>query len=103
MRRGLFLAAFMLALLAVTFPLRLALEWADADGVLSASRVEGTIWNGRLRDAQVPGAALGDVSLGVDIASLFTANMALRFSTASDRGMLRRGADGAWRVERSAR
>jgi len=103
MRRWMILVLFVPLLLAATLPLRMALDWAGADRFLSASRVEGTVWNGRLMDAQARGLPLGDVSLALDIPSLFTGRLALRYAAdgagGPRRGVLHRDA-GAWRMER---
>lgn len=59
-------AAFLLALV-VLAPLRLALGWTNADAAgLTAGRVEGTIWSGRLYDAGFRGLRLGDARAGLD-------------------------------------
>jgi hypothetical protein len=56
-----------LAMLVLLAPLRLALAWLDADAAgLSAARVEGTIWSGRLHDAAYRGLRLGDARLRFD-------------------------------------
>lgn len=60
-------SAVFLAMLAMLAPLRLVLGWLDADAAgLSAARVEGTIWSGRLQDAAYRGLSLGDASLRFD-------------------------------------
>lgn len=54
----------MLVLLA---PLRMALGWLGADAAgLSAQRVEGTVWSGRLHAADFRGLPLGDARVGLD-------------------------------------
>jgi general secretion pathway protein N len=59
-------AVFLLALIVLT-PLRMALGWTNADAAgLTAGRVEGTVWSGRLHDAGFRGVALGDVGAGLD-------------------------------------
>lgn len=61
-RTGLFAAALLVAALAL-MPLRLGLAVAGLDRTgLSASRVEGSLWNGRLIGAGWRGVAIGDVS-----------------------------------------
>lgn len=73
-----FAAAAVVAAL-VFAPLRLALAGAGAAG-LSAGGVEGTIWNGVLKDASFAGAPLGTLKVGLDPIGLLTANLRLRFS-----------------------
>jgi general secretion pathway protein N len=106
MRSWIALALFLFLLLAATLPLRLALGWAGADRFVSAARVEGTVWNGRLQDAQLRGLSLGDISLGLDIPALLTGRLALNY--AADGAPRRNGAilrgvlrleDGDWRME----
>lgn len=60
-------SAVFLAMMVVLAPLRLVLGWLDADAAgLSAARVEGTIWSGRLYGAAYRGLSLGDASLRFD-------------------------------------
>lgn len=67
-------AVFLLAALvamAVLTPLRMALVWIKADALgLSAAGVEGGVWDGRLVDARLAGAPLGDVSVGLNPVAL---------------------------------
>jgi len=79
MRRGVALAVFMLLLLTALLPLRLALEWAGAQRALSAARVEGTVWHGRLQDARLRGLSLGDAALSLDLLSLLGGRIGFRF------------------------
>jgi len=111
MRGWMILALSMPLLLVATLPLRMALQWAGADSFLSASAVEGTIWNGRLLDVQAQGLRLGDVSLALDIASLFGGRLVLRYGADGARaqngmtghGILQRGANGVWRMQSADR
>lgn len=59
-------AVFLLALVLMA-PLRMVLGWTNADAAgLSARRVEGTVWSGRLHGAVYRGVALGEVRAGLD-------------------------------------
>lgn len=63
-RTILFLCIFVLAMLAL-IPMRLGLEWPGMDERgLAAREVQGSIWNGRLVEAQFRTAAMGDVDAG---------------------------------------
>lgn len=99
MRRGIGFLLFVFLLLGATLPLRLALGWFDAGAVLSAARVEGTVWDGMLHDARLHGLSVGDVALALDVPSLFTGRLALRFAADGTGGLMRRGPDGVWGME----
>lgn len=78
------LALFLVALLAATMPLRLALSWAQADRWLSAAEVEGTIWGGVLQAGYLGRLSLGDARMALDISALLSGQMGFRFSAAGD-------------------
>lgn len=60
-------AVVLTAALILFLPLRTALGLMGADGMgLTAARVTGTIWSGRLEEAGFGGARLGDVAVGLD-------------------------------------
>ncbi|MFN3945452.1 MAG: type II secretion system protein N [Allosphingosinicella sp.] len=60
-----FLGAFALALL-VSLPLRLALDWLNlGDRGLAAREARGSVWSGRLAEAQYGHVPLGDVDAGL--------------------------------------
>lgn len=64
-RRTLFLAMFVVAMLAL-LPLRLALGWAGLDDQGFAAReVRGSVWSGRLSEARFGDLALGDLDARV--------------------------------------
>jgi general secretion pathway protein N len=66
-----FLAALALALL-VLLPLRLAAGWFDMGGRgLAAREAEGSLWFGRLREAQFGPVLLGDVDARLNVLPLF--------------------------------
>jgi general secretion pathway protein N len=66
-----FLAALVVALLAL-LPLRLAVGWFDMGGRgLAARQAEGSLWAGTLREAQLGGVALGDVDARLNVLPLF--------------------------------
>lgn len=75
------LFAGVLALVLIgTAPLALALRLAGAEARgLSAARVSGSVWNGRLEDASFQGAPLGEVQLGLDPAGLVMGGGRFRF------------------------
>lgn len=78
-RRALFIAFFLLAMLAL-FPMRLGLVWLDVeDRGVAARDAQGSVWNGRLVEAQFGGAAVGDVEAGLGFFPLLVgrARMAL--------------------------
>ena len=66
-----FLAAVAVALL-VLLPLRAVAGWFDINGKgLAAREVEGSVWFGRLREAQFGPVLLGDVDARLNILPLF--------------------------------
>jgi general secretion pathway protein N len=66
-----FLAALALALL-VLLPLRVAAGWFDLGGKgLAAREAEGSLWFGRLREAQFGPVVLGDVDARLNVLPLF--------------------------------
>ncbi|WGM37653.1 type II secretion system protein N [Caulobacter sp. NIBR1757] len=71
----LFVAAFLLAMIAFA-PLSLAL--GAAKGRLTADRVEGTLWAGRLTGARLAGLPLGTVKTRTQILPLLTGAVRLR-------------------------
>jgi|688.fasta_scaffold285821_3 hypothetical protein len=76
------LAMFLVAVLAATAPLRLALSWTQADRWLSAADVEGTIWGGVLQAGYLGHLSLGDAKVALDIPALLSGQMRFRFSAA---------------------
>lgn len=59
---------------AFLFPMRLAVNLAGLDRAgLSARQIEGTIWSGRMVDAQFRGINLGDLDAGIVPSSLLSA------------------------------
>lgn len=89
-RRGLWLAAgvallALLVTLIAAWPLRAALSGAPLAG-LSAERVEGTVWNGRLIGARLRGLDLGDVEARVSAIGLLSGRLDARLA-ASQRGL----------------
>lgn len=90
------LALFLVALLAATMPLRLALSWAQADRWLSAADVEGAIWGSGLQAGHLGRLSLGDARMALDIPTLLSGQMGFRFSAAGDlqgRGLVLLGRD----------
>ena len=82
-------SAVFLAMLVILAPLRLVLAWLDADAAgLSAARIEGTIWSGRLYDAAYRGLRLGDAELRFD-----PLQFGLRLTAAAGSGVVGLGPD----------
>ena len=76
------LVALLLALIAF-FPLGLALQIAGLDGRLFAARsVEGSVWNGTLRDVSIDGVPLGDFASSLSPIRLLTGVAAIRLQGA---------------------
>lgn len=64
-RTVLFLCIFVLAML-VLIPMRLGLDWLGMDERgIAAREAQGSVWNGRLVEAQFGDAAVGDVDAGL--------------------------------------
>ena len=101
-----FLVAFAAAL-ASTVPMKVVLSWIEADQVgVSASRISGSIWNGRLDAAQYRGMPLGDVVAGLDPWTLAAGTRRLAVRGAFGKATLVQGdarglemADGAIEIE----
>lgn len=67
-----FLGAFFLSLLAL-LPLRVAIDWFGlGNRGLAAREVEGSVWYGALREAQIGSVGLGDLSAGLHALPLLT-------------------------------
>jgi len=94
-----FLAALVLALL-ILLPLRVAAGWFDMGGRgLAAREVEGSLWFGRLREAQFGPVLLGDVDARLNLLPLFLGRARLSLHRDADSG----GAfDGAVTVTRNS-
>jgi general secretion pathway protein N len=94
-----FLAALALALL-VLLPLRVAAGWFELGGRgLSAREAEGSLWFGRLREAQFGPVLLGDVDAHLNVLPLFLGRARLTLHRDAEAG----GAfDGAVTVTRNS-
>ena len=81
-----FLAALVLALLAL-LPLRLAAGWFDMGGKgLAAREAEGSLWLGKLREAQFGPVLLGDVDARLNVLPLFLGRARLSLHRDADAG-----------------
>lgn len=82
-RRGWIIAsaAFALLLIAVTFPMRLALALAGAEQAgISARAVSGSVWSGELVDARLGALSLGTVRARLSPLALLTGRVELAFA-----------------------
>lgn len=76
-------ALFALLVAGASFPMRLVLDGAGAaEAGFSARSVSGSIWQGRLEDAQIGALPLGDMTASVAPLSLLTGDMAVHFRRA---------------------
>lgn len=83
MRWKFIIPALLVAILLVaTMPLGLALSWAQADRWFSAARVDGTIWNGVLRQGHLGRLSLGDARVTLDLPALLSGRAGFRFLAA---------------------
>ncbi len=96
---GVFAGVFVLAIILLT-PMRVAISLSGAaDAGLSASAVDGTIWNGRLRNASLRDLPLGDLAARLDPVGLSVGKIRLQVkndgATALDGGLVirRRGVE----------
>ena len=81
-----FLAALALAML-VLLPLRVAAGWFDMGGKgLAAREAEGSLWFGRLREAQFGPVQLGDIDARLNILPLFLGRARLSLHRDADAG-----------------
>jgi general secretion pathway protein N len=72
MRRTVFFLAALATALILLLPLRMAAGWFDAGGKgLAAREAEGSLWFGRLREAQFGPVLLGDVDARLNVLPLF--------------------------------
>jgi general secretion pathway protein N len=72
LRRSVFCIAALAVALVVLLPLRVAAGWFDMGGKgLAAREVEGSLWFGRLREAQFGPVQLGDVDARLNVLPLF--------------------------------
>lgn len=66
-RRSLFFLAALLLFVLLSLPLRLVAGWLDLSSLgVSAREADGSIWSGRLSEARVGGAPLGDLTAALD-------------------------------------
>ncbi|WP_033075595.1 type II secretion system protein N [Sphingopyxis sp. MWB1] len=79
-------ALVLLALVAATFPMRLALEWAGADRAgVTARAVRGSVWSGELVEARLGALPLGTVRASLSPLPLFLGRTELYFARADER------------------
>src|SRR3546814_13362629 len=81
-------AALLLALMLIvlTFPMRLALAWADADDAgIAAREVRGSIWSGELVEARLGALPLGPVKASLSPLALLGGDVDLGFARRHDR------------------
>lgn len=72
-----------LCIVALLFPLRLALALAGADRAgLSATHVNGTIWDGAAQGLSIGGVPVGNVETGLDPLRLLTGRIQMAFARA---------------------
>lgn len=77
--------ALLLAALIVLLPLRLVLGWVGiGDEGLSARRADGSVWAGRLVEARIGDAPLGDLSAHVSPWRLLVGEALLRLDSVDD-------------------
>jgi general secretion pathway protein N len=83
---------FALALL-VLLPLRLAAGWLGMDDAgLTAREVRGSVWSGRLSEARISSAQLGDLRAGLDPVPLLTGRARVSLERRGDDGDALKGA-----------
>ena len=70
--RSVFFVSALVVALIVLLPLRVAAGWFDMGGKgLAAREVEGSLWLGRLREAQFGPVQLGDIDARLNVLPLF--------------------------------
>lgn len=96
--RALFLAMFVVAIIAF-LPLRLALGWVGlGDQGMSARSVDGSVWAGSLNEARFGALALGDLEAGVSPVNLLIGRARVNFDGRDNRSP--QGLSGAITVTR---
>lgn len=87
LRRTVFFLSALVVALIVLLPLRVAVGWFEMGGKgLAAREVEGSLWMGRLREAQFGPVLLGDVDARLNVLPLFLgrARLSLHRDEAAD-------------------
>ena len=86
-RRTVFFLAALAIALVVLLPLRVAAGWFDMGGKgLAAREAEGSLWLGRLREAQFGPVLLGDVDARLNVLPLFVGRARLSLHRDADSG-----------------
>ena len=80
-------AAAVIALMSLPLALVLPLALPENSGVTARS-AHGSVWDGRLRDANVAGLPLGDTRIGFDWLPLFIGQARMGFASAALRGIV---------------
>lgn len=81
-------AALTLLFLLFNLPLSLAVSASGTGGALfSARKVEGSVWNGTLRDVSIDGIPVGDVAARLSFWRLFRGHIALSLNGVTDPGL----------------
>lgn len=87
--RWLLLALVFLTLLAISLPLRIALDRLGFDDRgLGARAVTGSLWSGALTEARFRGVALGDLDAGLSLLPLLVGEARMRLEGPAWRGTL---------------
>lgn len=82
-----FIGAFFLALIAL-LPMRLALDWFGlGERGLAAREVEGSVWSGALKEAQLGTVGLGDLYAGLRGLPLLIGRVRVSFNRLQDTGV----------------
>jgi len=85
LRRSLFFAAALVVSLLALLPLRLVAGWLDLPALgLTAREASGSVWFGRLAEARIGGAPLGDLSARLDPLPLAVARARIDVARAGD-------------------
>src|SRR3546814_17244209 len=78
--------ALALLLIVLTFPMRLALAWADADDAgIAAREVRGSIWSGELVEARLGALPPGPVKASLSPLALLGGDVDLGFAHRDER------------------
>lgn len=90
-RTALWFCAAVVAGLLATAPLQLVVAQLSLPDGLAASRVEGSLWRGRLHQAQWRGVAFGDVRMGLMPLPLLAGRQVVRVDTGQASFLLHAG------------
>lgn len=100
--RSLFFLCMVVIALLASIPMRLGFDWLGIDDRgIAAREARGSVWNGELSEAQLGGAAVGDVDAGLGFLPLLIGRARVAIEREAAEGQLTGGFQGALSVSGS--